>query len=164
MRTTWQPLSNETKPLTFLLALTFLFLFSSSSVYGERRDLAQAEVCIGDCMLVKSFENVLDIYFEFDRYDLSDANRQILRDLSDVLKKEDRLKIELQGHCDERGDNNYNIALGQRRAESTKMYLIAQGVNPGRIHTVSYGEERPFCSDSEECRKTNRRVHVRFLK
>ena len=85
------------------------------------------------------------------------------RDLSDVLKKEDRLKIELQGHCDERGDNNYNIALGQRRAESTKMYLIAQGVNPGRIHTVSYGEERPFCSDDEECRKTNRRVHIKFL-
>ena len=154
----------KTKPLTFLLSLTFLFFISSSSVYGERRDLAQAEVCIGDCMLVKSSENVLDIYFEFDRYDLSDANRQILRDLSDVLKKEDRLKIELQGHCDERGDNNYNIALGQRRAESTKMYLIAQGVNPGRIHTVSYGEERPFCFGGEECRKTNRRVHVRFLK
>ena len=153
----------QTKPLTFLLSLTFLFFISSSSVYGERRDLAQAEVCIGDCMLVKSSENVLDIYFEFDRYDLSDANRQILRDLSDVLKKEDRLKIELQGHCDERGDNNYNIALGQRRAESTKMYLITQGVNPGRIHTVSYGEERPFCSDDEECRKTNRRVHIRFL-
>jgi hypothetical protein len=75
----------KTKPLTFLLALTFLFFISSSSVYGERRDLAQAEVCIGDCMLVKSSENVLDIYFEFDRYDLSDANRQILRDLSDVL-------------------------------------------------------------------------------
>ena len=155
--------SIKTKQLTFLLALTFLFLFSGS-VYGEERDLAQAELCIGDCMLVKSPESVLDIHFEFDRYDLSDANRQILRDLSDVLKKEDRLKIELQGHTDKRGHNNYNIALGQRRAESTKMYLIAQGVNPGRIHTVSYGEERPFCSDSEECRKTNRRVHVRFLK
>ena len=133
-------------------------------MYGERRDLAQAEVCIGDCMLVKSSENVLDIHFEFDRYDLSEPNRKILRQLSSILKKKDWLKVELQGHCDERGDNNYNIALGQRRAESTKMYLVSQGVIPGRVHTVSYGEERPFCSDSEECRKTNRRVHVRFLK
>jgi len=156
----------KTKPLTFLLALAFLFFISSSSVYGERRDLAQAEVCIGDCMLLKPPLSSLShhIFFEFDHWGLSDVNRQILRDLSDVLKKEDLLKIELQGHCDERGDNNYNIALGQRRAESTKMYLIAQGVNPGRIHTVSYGEERPFCFGGEECRKTNRRVHVRFLK
>ena len=150
--------------LTFLLSLTFLFFISSSSVYGERRDLAQAELCIGDCMLVKSPESVLDIHFEFDRYDLSEPNRKILRQLSSILKKKDWLKVELQGHTDKRGNNNYNIALGQRRAESTKMYLITQGVNPSRIHTVSYGEERPFCSDSEECRKTNRRVHVRFLK
>ena len=67
MRTTWKSLSNETKPLTFLLALTFLFLFSGSSVYGERRDLAQVELCLGDCMLAKSSENVLDVYFEVDR-------------------------------------------------------------------------------------------------
>ena len=153
----------KTKPLTFLLSLTFLFLFSGSSVYGEERDLAQAELCIGDCMLVKSPESVLDIHFEFDRYDLSEPNRKILRQLSSILKKKDWLKVELQGHTDKRGHNNYNIALGQRRAHSTKMYLIAQGVNPGRIHTVSYGEERPFCSDDEECRKTNRRVHIRFL-
>ena len=95
---------------------------------GERRDLTQAEVCIGYCMLVKPPLSSLshDIFFEFDHWDLSDANRQILRDLSNVLKKEDRLKIELQGHCDERGDNNYNIALGQRRAESTKIYLIVR--------------------------------------
>ena len=154
------------KHLTFLLALSFLFFISSSSLYGEERDLVRPDgLCIGDCMLLKPPLSSLshDIFFEFDHWGLSDANRQILRDLSDVLKKEDRLKIELQGHCDERGDNNYNTALGQRRAESTKMYLIAQGVNPGRIHTVSYGEERPFCSDDEECRKTNRRVHIRFL-
>ena len=151
------------KPLTFLLSLTFLFFISSSSVYGEERDLAQTELCIGDCMLVKSSENVLDIYFEFDRYDLSGPNRKILRQLSSILKKKDWLKVELQGHTDKRGHNNYNIALGERRAQSIKMYLVSQGVIPGRIHTVSYGEERPFCSDDEECRKTNRRVHIRLL-
>ena len=150
----------KTKSLTFLLALTFLF---SGSVYGEERDLAQAELCIGDCMLVKSPESVLDIHFEFDRYDLSEPNRKILRQLSSILKKKDWLRVELQSHTDKRGHNNYNIALGERRAQSIKMYLVSQGVIPGRIHTVSYGEERPFCSDDEECRKTNRRVHIRFL-
>ena len=157
----------KTKPLTFLLALTFLFFINSSSVYGERRDLAQAELCIGDCMLVKPPLSSLshDIFFEFDRWDLSDANRQILRDLSDVLKKEDRLNIELQGHCDERGDNNYNIALGERRAHSTKMYLVSQGVSARRIHVISYGEERPFCFDSNDtCWLKNRRAHFRMSK
>ena len=80
----------KTKPLTFLLALAFLFFISSSSVYGEERDLAHTELCIGDCMLLKPPLSSLShhIFFEFDHWDLSDANRQILRDLSDVLKIE----------------------------------------------------------------------------
>lgn len=101
-----------------------------------------------------------DIHFEFDRYDLDDKSRAVLRKNADYLKANPTAKIEIQGHCDERGTNNYNIALGERRAQSTKMYLVSQGVSGSRIHTISYGEEKPFCSDSNaRCWLENRRAH-----
>ncbi len=101
-----------------------------------------------------------DIHFAFDKYDLDDKARAILQKNADYLKSHPSLKIELQGHCDERGSNNYNMALGERRVRSTLSFLISQGVDESRVHTISYGEERPFCSESnEECWYQNRRGH-----
>ena len=104
-----------------------------------------------------------DIYFTFDRYDLDDTSRGTLRQNASYLKSNSGAVIEIQGHCDERGTNNYNIALGERRAHSTKMYLVSQGISSRRIHTISYGEERPFCFDSNDgCWLKNRRAHFRI--
>jgi peptidoglycan-associated lipoprotein len=76
------------------------------------------------------------------------------------------LRVEIQGHSDERGTNNYNIALGERRANSTKKYLVAQGVDSNRVNIISYGEEKPFCtiSSNENCWFLNRRAHFRVAR
>ena len=104
-----------------------------------------------------------DIHFKFDRDDLDDESRDTLRRNASFLKANSSAVVEIQGHCDERGTNNYNVALGERRAHSTKMYLVSQGVSARRIHTISYGEERPFCFDSNNaCWQKNRRAHFRI--
>ena len=104
-----------------------------------------------------------DIYFKFDQYYLDDASREILNKNATFLKiKSPIAKIEIQGHCDERGTNNYNISLAERRAKSTKIYLVSLGVDPKRIHTISFGEESPLCTDNTEvCWSKNRRAHFR---
>ena len=111
----------------------------------------------------KSTDNLKDIYFRFDQYDLDDQSRDKLRQNARYLQANSGAMIEIQGHCDERGTNNYNLALGERRAHSTKMYLVQQGVSARRIHVISYGEERPFCFDSNDaCWLKNRRAHFRI--
>ena len=145
-------------PLTFLLSLTFLFLFSSS-VNGED----DSGLCTGKCMVIESYDDedlLKDIFFEFDNYDLSDNAKFILKKNVAYLKSNPSLKIEIQGHCDERGVNNYNIALGERRAQSTKQYLVSQGVDSSNVQAIAYGEEKPFCFESNEtCWQQNRRAH-----
>jgi peptidoglycan-associated lipoprotein len=105
-------------------------------------------------------ELLQDIHFAFDKYDLDDTSKAILQENAAYMKSHPNAKIEIQGHCDERGSNNYNITLGERRAQSTKSYLASQGVDEGRIHTISYGEEKPFCFENyEKCWQQNRRAH-----
>ena len=146
------------KQLTLLLSLIFLFLFSGS-VYGED----DSGLCIGKCMVIESYDDedlLKDIFFEFDNYDLSDNAKSILNINVAYLKSNPSLKIEIQGHCDERGVNNYNIALGERRAQSTKQYLVSQGVDSSNVQAIAYGEEKPFCFESNEtCWQQNRRAH-----
>ena len=101
-----------------------------------------------------------DIHFAFDKHDLDNHSRSILNKNVAYLKSYPQLKIEIQGHCDERGSNSYNISLGERRVQSTRSYLVSLGVDEKRIHTISYGEEKPFCTESnEECWYQNRRAH-----
>jgi len=110
----------------------------------------------------KETNDIQDIIFKFDRYDLDDESRAVLRNNVTYLKKNSMTSIEIQGHCDERGTNNYNIALGERRAHATKMYMVSQGISASRIHTISYGEEKPFCFDSNDsCWLKNRRAHFK---
>jgi len=107
-----------------------------------------------------SSESLKDIHFEFDRYHLDDQSLAILQKNAAYLKAHPNSRIEIQGHCDERGSNNYNITLGERRTQTAKSYLVSLGIDESRIHTISYGEERPFCFESnEKCWYQNRRGH-----
>jgi peptidoglycan-associated lipoprotein len=109
------------------------------------------------------FESSLlkDIYFEFDKYDIRPGDGVILKQNAEILKKYPKVKIQIEGHCDERGTNEYNLALGERRANSTKNYLISLGVPPERISTISYGEEKPLDpGHSEDAWAKNRRAHT----
>lgn len=101
-----------------------------------------------------------DVHFDLDRADLRDQDRQILSQNADVLKKFDFLTITVEGHCDERGSVEYNLALGERRAKVAYDYLVSLGVSASRLKTVSYGKEVPLCQDTtEECWARNRRGH-----
>jgi peptidoglycan-associated lipoprotein len=103
--------------------------------------------------------NVQDIFFDYDTYDIrSDAQATLSRDASYLVSHTD-LKIVIGGYCDERGSDEYNLALGQNRAEAAKNALVTAGVAAGRIRVISYGKEKPFCSESsEECWQKNRRA------
>lgn len=110
-------------------------------------------------------DDLKDIHFNFDQYGLDSNSKKVLEKNATYLKSKPDLRVEIQGHCDERGTNNYNIALGERRAHSTKKYLVAQGVNSHQVNIISYGEEKPFCSDSNEnCWHQNRRAHFMVAK
>jgi peptidoglycan-associated lipoprotein len=112
---------------------------------------------------VKGFEPVpelQDVYFEFDKYDIRQADTRILDANAAWLKSNPSQLVLIEGHADERGTNEYNLALGERRAKSTMNYLVSQGVQANRITIISYGEERPTCQEhTEACWAKNRRSH-----
>ncbi|MES2045997.1 MAG: peptidoglycan-associated lipoprotein Pal [Pseudomonadota bacterium] len=90
------------------------------------------------------------IHFALDRYDIDPQSQRILDSQVQWLRQWPNVPISLEGHCDERGTREYNLALGDRRANAAKNYLVARGVNPGRISTISYGKERPLALGSDE--------------
>ncbi len=101
-----------------------------------------------------------DIHFEYDRYDLSAEAKQILNEKAEYMRNNPGLMVIVEGHCDERGSNAYNMALGEKRAKAAAAYLEAMGIAPHRLETVSYGEERPLVlGTSEEAYAANRRAH-----
>lgn len=101
-----------------------------------------------------------DVNFDFDRYDIRPHAREILKANAAWLKANPRVRVEIEGHADERGTNEYNLALGAKRADSVKRFLIDLGVSLGRLSTVSYGEELPLCKEQNEiCWAKNRRGH-----
>jgi len=103
---------------------------------------------------------VKNIHFAFDRYDLNAEARNILGGLADWLSKQGSWVITIEGHCDERGTAEYNMALGERRAEAAAAYLASLGISKDRIATISYGEERPLDPRSnEDAWAKNRRGH-----
>lgn len=100
------------------------------------------------------------IFFDFDKYDIRPADTEILKGNSALLKKFPNVKIQIEGHCDERGTNEYNLALGERRANSTKKYLTSLGIKADRVSTISYGEEKVLDpGHNEEAWTKNRRAH-----
>jgi peptidoglycan-associated lipoprotein len=103
---------------------------------------------------------VNDIFFEYDRYDLRDDARATLNQDARALAERAGIRLTIEGHCDERGSEKYNLALGDRRANTAKEYLVTQGIGADRMDTISYGEERPIDpGHNEEAWAKNRRAH-----
>jgi peptidoglycan-associated lipoprotein len=105
-------------------------------------------------------DHVKPIYFDFDRYDVRPSDAQILEADAAWLRTNDALVL-IEGQCDERGTDEYNVALGDRRARAARSYLMAMGIAAGRITTVSYGKERPVCNEpTDACWTLNRRANL----
>jgi peptidoglycan-associated lipoprotein len=103
--------------------------------------------------------NVQDIFFDYDSYEVRPENQASLSKSAAYLASNPGIKVLIGGYCDERGSNEYNISLGQSRADSVKQALISAGVAGNRLRVVSYGKEKPFCTEStEECWQQNRRA------
>src|SRR5215831_1977708 len=105
-------------------------------------------------------QNVQDAYFDTDKADLRDDARQALTKDAEFLRSYPQVRVSIEGHCDERGSTEYNLGLGQRRADAAKNYLISLGIGADRVDTTSWGKERPFCNDhNDACWQQNRRAH-----
>ncbi|MFQ5780227.1 MAG: OmpA family protein [Nitrospiria bacterium] len=109
---------------------------------------------------VKGSEALTDIFFDFNKASLKEGSKLVLQRNAEILMLHSSATLQIQGHTDERGSDEYNLVLGERRAKIVRLFLEALGVDQGRIETISYGEERPFCAQSEErCWQQNRRAH-----
>ena len=103
-----------------------------------------------------------DVYFDFDQYVLRREARTGLKAAAIILQAQPNPRIVIEGHCDERGTSAYNLVLGERRAQAAKRYLQDLGLAGSQLQILSYGKERPFCTEhSEACWQLNRRVHFR---
>lgn len=115
-------------------------------------------------MEARAFEDEM-IFFEFDSYDLTADSKAVLERKAAWLKANPQYRLRIEGHCDERGTNEYNLALGDRRANAAKNYLVYLGIDPSRISTISYGEERPLDpGHNEEAYRKNRRAEFKLVK
>jgi peptidoglycan-associated lipoprotein len=102
-----------------------------------------------------------DVFFGYDQWMLSDAGMEALNHDAQWLKDHPGAVMKVEGHCDERGTADYNIVLGDKRAQAARSYLVESGVGPKQVAIVSYGKARPFCTDpAESCYQQNRRGHV----
>jgi peptidoglycan-associated lipoprotein len=128
-------------------------LASGSSLARARRGLPPEEDGI-----------LKDVHFAVDSYDLGSEGRDVLAQNADWLKANPGARVEVEGHCDDRGTVEYNLALGARRAKAVKDYLSTLGIDDGRMSTISYGEELPVCREAtQECWQRNRRTHFVIL-
>src|ERR1700722_7672205 len=104
--------------------------------------------------------SVFDAYFDFNKADIRSDARDALGRTADYLRNNPTIRATIEGHCDERGSTEYNLALGDRRASAVKQYLVSLGISADRLTTVSFGKEKPFCIQStEDCYQQNRRGH-----
>ncbi|MBI4620918.1 MAG: peptidoglycan-associated lipoprotein Pal [Desulfobacterales bacterium] len=122
-----------------------------------KEDAAKREAAVRE-----EFENT-DIHFDFDKFSLTNQAREILAKKVSWLQGHTDLKIKIEGHCDERGSNEYNMALGERRSNSAMQYLVTAGVEAARVSTISYGEEKPLDpGHDEDAWAKNRRAHFKI--
>jgi len=134
-------------------------------VVSEPTEGVTTEPMMDDLATQSSLDTTSDnalVYFGYDRYDLTSDARSGLQAQAAWLQSHSAVNVTVEGHCDERGTREYNLALGDRRANSVKNYLVALGVDPSRIHTVSYGKERPAVTGTGESSwSKNRRGYTR---
>lgn len=104
---------------------------------------------------------VQDIFFDFDKSDIRSADKPVTEKDAAFLAQHPGMRVVVEGHCDDRGSEEYNLALGESRARAVREALVAQGISPDRIKTISYGKENPFCAKEDEaCWQQNRRDHL----
>ena len=110
-------------------------------------------------------QNIKDVYFDYDKSDIRPDQQSAVQSDIDFLKRHPNISFTIEGHCDDRGSTEYNLALGDSRANAVKTALIQGGVGAGNVKTISYGKEKPFCTeDNEQCWQTNRRGHFVYSK
>lgn len=110
-------------------------------------------------------QNIKDVYFDYDKSDIRADQQAAVQADAAFLQQHPNVTFTIEGHCDERGSTEYNLALGDNRASAVKNALVAGGVSADRIKTVSYGKEKPFCTESNEsCWQQNRRGHFVYSK
>jgi len=121
---------------------------------------AAGEVMTQDISELNKKGYLTDAYFDYDQSDLRDDARTALSSNAEWLKRYPSIQVLVEGHCDERGTSAYNLALGDHRANAARDYVASLGISAARVRTVSYGKERPFCTESSEsCWQQNRRAH-----
>ena len=152
--------------INFLIAVIFLSSCSSMNVTEERvysDDVKTVEASSSDSIQYdnKAVFASATIYFEFDKSNLTSKSIQILKSVASALNENKSIQVTLAGHADERGTREYNLALGQRRAETVSDYFILNGISKNRISVKSYGEERPLALGQDDERYSkNRRVEI----
>ncbi len=110
-------------------------------------------------------QNVRDIYFDYDKYDIRPDQQSALAADAAFLQQHPNINFTIEGHCDERGSTEYNLGLGDNRANAVKQGLVQAGVAASRIKTISYGKEKPFCTEHDEsCWQQNRRGHFVYTR
>lgn len=162
------------------LALTMGLISLLVAFAGCRRTVIDDNVVVSDTLvtgvweedpmialnaaLARHQEALRDVFFEYDSNELSSAALEALMFDAGYMMSNSGFKVLLEGHCDERGTVDYNLALGERRAQSVYQYLVNYGIPASRLSTVSFGKERPFASGSTEYAfSQNRRVHLRVM-
>jgi peptidoglycan-associated lipoprotein len=109
-------------------------------------------------------QKMRDVYFDYDSSAIRDDAHPVLKDVAAALGKAKGVKVVVEGHCDDRGTAEYNLALGEKRSHAAKEYLIALGIPSSRIETISYGKEKQICSSAtDECWAKNRRAHFTLI-
>ena len=151
---------------TFFVLLTLLIFAGCSSLQVTEESIANQSVA-GVSISSKStatqavLANAV-VYFEYDKFNLTAKSIQALKGVSDLMLRNSKITLSIEGHADERGTREYNLALGQRRAESVADYLISNGVKRNRLNVKSYGEERPLALGSNDSAwSKNRRVELK---
>ncbi len=153
------------KKMWFLILFVSVLMFNLSGCSKKQVKTGEEGETAG---MDKSKVGVIDIgysgpmqvvHFEYDKFTLSDEARAVLKGNADWLKKKKNIKVQVEGHCDSRGSQEYNIALGQKRADAVRQYLKDLGVAADRLTTISFGEEKPLdTADNEDAWSNNRRA------
>ena len=134
----------------------------------EKRRIAEEELARAERdRLLREQERLAgilrDVFFDFDSYAVSSTELPKIEGVASFMKQEGKTRMVVEGHCDERGTVDYNFALGQKRAEAVKSYLVKLGIDPGRIRTISYGKELPLeAGKTEDSWAKNRRAHFKI--
>ena len=155
------------KSINIFFAVSIMLLFSACSSVQITEEAVADQSVAGVSVTSKSIatQAVLAnavVYFEYDQFNLTAKSIQALKGVAELMNRNQKIMISIEGHADERGTREYNLALGQRRAESAANYLIANGVKRSRLITKSYGEERPLSLGSNDIAwSKNRRVEIK---